>query len=90
MEAGGKYSILVIYTGYDEFTENLIVTAARRPPIDDRYDPHEGKRVMEFQWKTWRSATEARQRMLDVRAGLEPRWKQPWVGKVMKDDFVGG
>ena len=90
MEVGGKWSILVIYSGYSVDTEYLIVEAAGREPINQSYDPHEGKRMMEFQYKTEDGVRRARARMMKARATIEPAWKRPWVGKVRCDDFEAG
>lgn len=90
MESAGKWSILVIYSGYSVDTEYLITEAAGRGPINESYDPHEGKRVMEFQYKTEQGAKRARARMAAARMTIEPPWKRPWVGKVRHDDFEAG
>lgn len=90
MEVGGKWSILVIYSGYSVDTEYLITEAAGRSPINDSYDPHESKRVMEFQYKTEDACRKARRRMQTAKQGIEPAWKRPWVGPARCNDYIGG
>lgn len=87
MEAGGKYSILVIYTGFHPDAEFLLVEAAGRSPINETYDPVESKRTMEFQYKVERAARGARRRMAAARreGGF-----YAWISPVRVDEFVGG
>jgi hypothetical protein len=90
MEIGGKWSILVIYSGFSVDTEHLLLEAAGRDPINQSYDPHEGRRWIEFQYKTEAAARAARRRMQSAKREIEPAWKRPWVSPVRCDDYIGG
>ena len=88
MEVGGKYSILVIF-GYTDDIESHLIKAARREPINRNYEPHEGKFFLRWEWRTKKAAERARARMWTLyQDDTIPRWV--WIGKVQKDEFLGG
>ena len=88
MEVGGKFSVLAIF-GYADDVDEILVKAARRDPIDRTFDPHESKFWIRWEWRTKKAADAARARMWELKAtGAIPRWV--WIGKVKKDEFVGG
>lgn len=83
MGNGKSYRLIVSYYGFDEVKDTGIVKVARKQPAQMSYDPPERKRQVDFTFKSRKTATNVRTRLLafaKVESGI-------YISKVIDDSF---